>query len=276
MISHLTEKQDKSPLYYLRIQPSIGLEQAWQALESLNIEVLYGSEEEETKQVEIVAVIPSLDVLKSFDWIISCIPYDLPKIDWQSQWALHGYNYQDGFVHVDLASFGGAQQTLKLLPGPGFGDLSHATTRLVLRLLTHYLNGQIILDIGCGSGILTLAALTLGASYAYGIDIDSEALEHAHQNACLNHLEKKCLFCLPSEFVWKQDTPPLILMNMIRSEQEIAWNSLPSLHTQKNLCLTSGIQQEERDIYLAQALAWGWSLEKEIQEDDWLAFVFRT
>lgn len=276
MILHLNEEKEKFPVYCLHIHPTLSLEQAWHALESLGIEVLYGSEEEESKQIEIVAMIPTLDVLKSLNWIHTCTPYKLPEIDWQSQWALHGHDYHDGFVHLDLADFGGTSHILKLLPGPGFGDLSHPTTRLVLHLLTHYLKEQVVIDIGCGSGILTLAALALGASYAYGIDIDSEALEHAYQNACLNHVEQKCVFCLPPEFTWKHSTPSLILMNMIRSEQEIAWKSLPSLHSQKSLCLTSGIRQEERDIYLAQTSAWGWSLEKEIQEGEWLTFAFHT
>lgn len=275
MILPSNEEKEKSPVYCLHIQPTMKLEQAWHLLESLGIEILYGSEEEESQQIEIVAMIPTLNVLKSLNWIYTCTPYKLPEIDWQSQWALHGHDYHDGFVHFDLADFGGISHILKLLPGPGFGDLSHPTTRLMLRLLTNYLKEQIIIDIGCGSGILTLAALALGASYAYGIDIDSAALEHAYQNACLNQLEQKCVFCLPPEFAWKHSKPSLILMNMIRSEQEVAWNSLPSLHAQKNLCLTSGIRQEERDLYLAQTLTWGWILEKEIQEEEWLAFAFR-
>ncbi len=108
-------------------------------------------------------------------------------------------------------------------PGPGFGDFSHPTTRLALQLLSRYLKEQCVIDIGCGSGILALAAATMGAQAVYGIDIDSKAIEHSIQNALLNRLEQQCTFCLANEFHWLPTSSPLlILMNMIQYEQKTA------------------------------------------------------
>ena len=76
---------------------------------------------------------------------------------------------------------------LILDPGLAFGTGSHATTRLCLRWLENRIRGgETVLDYGCGSGILAIAALKLGASRAVGIDIDSDAVAVARANATRN------------------------------------------------------------------------------------------
>lgn len=76
---------------------------------------------------------------------------------------------------------------LMLDPGLAFGTGSHATTRLCLRWLeSRIAGGETVLDYGCGSGILAIAALKLGASRAVGIDIDSDAVAAARANARRN------------------------------------------------------------------------------------------
>ena len=74
-----------------------------------------------------------------------------------------------------------------LNPGLTFGTGSHASTQLCLTLLEKYLRpGDRVLDLGCGSGILSIAALNLGASRAVGVDIDPKAVDVAYENAGLN------------------------------------------------------------------------------------------
>jgi len=108
---------------------------------------------------------------------------------WDKQWELFSPNFKDGKAHIDLTPYG-CPQILQLYPGPGFGDLSHPTTRIVLRLMQPYIKDQAVLDIGCGSGILSLAAAAMGASQVDGYDIDPEAVEHAKKNATLNSLKR--------------------------------------------------------------------------------------
>lgn len=82
---------------------------------------------------------------------------------------------------------------LRIDPGLAFGTGSHPTTRLVLAWLARELRGAkgkdggpIVLDYGCGSGILSIAAARLGAAEAYGVDIDPQALVTAAENAARN------------------------------------------------------------------------------------------
>ena len=76
---------------------------------------------------------------------------------------------------------------LYLNPGLTFGTGSHATTQLCLELLEEAVQpGCRVLDLGCGSGILAIAALALGADSAIGVDIDPKAVDVAYENAAMN------------------------------------------------------------------------------------------
>ena len=76
---------------------------------------------------------------------------------------------------------------LILNPGLTFGTGSHATTRLCLTALEERVHGgERVLDLGCGSGILSIAALKLGAISAFACDIDDKCLDVAYENAALN------------------------------------------------------------------------------------------
>lgn len=179
-------------------------------------------------------------------------------INWQEQWALFAPHFQNGLSHIPVGP-----HTLRLKPGPGFGDLSHPTTQLMLSALAPHVANRHVLDVGCGSGILTLASLLYGALSAHGVDIELDALAHARENNTLNNL--RATFSLPSPHV----KPDIALMNMILSEQRIARVPAP-------LQLTSGILLSQRDLYLAETASWGWTPLAEHTSGEWLAVLFRT
>lgn len=80
---------------------------------------------------------------------------------------------------------------LYLNPGLTFGTGSHASTQLCLEGVEEYtVPGRSVLDLGCGSGILSIAALCLGANHAVAVDIDPKAVDVAYENAALNGIGK--------------------------------------------------------------------------------------
>lgn len=84
------------------------------------------------------------------------------------------------------------RKILKIDPGLAFGTGSHETTQLCLEMLEKYLKPKDnLLDIGCGSGILSIAAILLGANKATGVDIDELAIKTAKENAKINKISDK-------------------------------------------------------------------------------------
>ena len=78
---------------------------------------------------------------------------------------------------------------IEIDPGIAFGTGSHETTKLCIQALDKYVkNGDSVLDVGCGSGILSIAALKLGAKHATAIDIDEVAVKVAAENMAVNHI----------------------------------------------------------------------------------------
>lgn len=182
------------------------------------------------------------------------------EIDWTEQWAMHAPEFHDGRAHVHLPN----STIIELLPGPGFGDCSHPTTKLVLDLMACFVDGETIFDIGSGSGILSIAAGKMGAKKIYACDIDPHALEHTIQNGIANQLTIETTTPLQCN--------PVVLMNMIACEQREAW----STHQMPfKTLITSGILTTEKKEYLTYAYAQGWQLLNEASHSGWLAYVFK-
>lgn len=90
----------------------------------------------------------------------------------------------------------GAKLVVRIDPGLAFGTGSHPTTKLVLRFLERTLRGgERVLDYGCGSGVLAMAAAKLGASQVHAVDIDPQAVNVTHENSRSNRVKVRA--CLP-------------------------------------------------------------------------------
>ncbi len=111
--------------------------------------------------------------------------------DWENNWKAFYKPMEIGDRLIVIPDWeeaeAGDRVALRLNPGLIFGTGSHATTRLCLQALERIVTpGMAVLDLGCGSGILSIAALLLGAERAYGCDIDDKAVDVAYENAALN------------------------------------------------------------------------------------------
>ena len=116
---------------------------------------------------------------------------DLEDADWENNWKQYYKPMEIGDRLIVIPDWEEADPqgrvALRLNPGLTFGTGSHATTRLCLQALEKLVRpGMSVLDLGCGSGILSIAALLLGADWAYACDIDEKAVDVAYENAALN------------------------------------------------------------------------------------------
>ena len=115
--------------------------------------------------------------------------------DWENNWKQFYKPMEIGERLLVVPEWEQAKESdrVKLILNPGltFGTGSHATTRLCLTSLEkHIRGGEKVLDLGCGSGILSIAALLLGASDAFACDIDDKCVGIAYENAALNGIDK--------------------------------------------------------------------------------------
>ena len=119
---------------------------------------------------------------------------NLQDSDWENNWKQYYKPMEIGERLIVIPEWLQAEThgrvPLILNPGLTFGTGSHATTRLCLKALEKTVkNGDRVLDLGCGSGILSIAALKLGAETAFACDIDEKCKTVAYENAALNDVD---------------------------------------------------------------------------------------
>lgn len=129
--------------------------------------------------------------------------------DWEREWMTHYQPIECAndlwIVPKWLTPPNPKATNIIMDPGLAFGTGYHATTRLCLDWLSESaalgnLKDKVIIDYGCGSGILGIAALLLGAKHVYAVDIDPQAVLATKQNAERNQVESSLTSCLPDEF----------------------------------------------------------------------------
>ena len=143
---------------------------------------------------------------------------------------------------------------LVLDPGLAFGTGSHPTTALCLRWLNEFpLKGQSVLDYGCGSGILGIAALKLGASEAIGVDIDPQAVDSTAYNAGNNGVEMPC--GLP-DFPLAKRQFPVVVANILSNPLKVLAPSLCNHVEAGGQLVLSGVLARQAEEVIAHYRQW--------------------
>lgn len=162
---------------------------------------------------------------------------------------------------------------LNLDPGLAFGTGSHETTRMCLCALESYAKeGVSLLDIGCGSGILSIAGLLLGCDKAVGVDIDALAVKTARENAVLNKVEDRFeAFCgnLTDKVQGKYD---VVVANIVADAIIMLSESAYNFMTSKSVYIVSGIIDSRVDE-VRDALSKNFSIINEITDKGWYCLV---
>jgi ribosomal protein L11 methyltransferase len=151
-------------------------------------------------------------------------------------------------------------------PGLAFGTGSHPTTRLCLRWLDNNLKGgESVLDYGCGSGILAIAALKLGAASAVGVDVDTQAVTASRDNAVANQVEN-VEFYLPNNA--PKGSYDLVVANILTNPLRMLAPLLANATRQGGQIVLSGILESQAQDVMGIYEQW-FDLNTPIFEDGW-------
>lgn len=164
---------------------------------------------------------------------------------------------------------------LNIDPGLAFGTGKHETTRLCMEALERYVSpGKKVLDVGCGSGILGIAAVLLGADSAFGVDIDETAVRTANENAGINGVGGR-FTAIAGDLVDKVTEKYDIVVANIVADAIIALSaSAPRFMTDNAVYIVSGIIDARADD-VKNTVKDSFDIVEENTLGGWYCFVLR-
>jgi ribosomal protein L11 methyltransferase len=163
--------------------------------------------------------------------------------------------------------------TVVVNPSMGFGTGHHATTRLTLKALQDLpLDNRTVLDIGCGSGVLAIAAVKLGAHSALGIDIDPDALENARENSGLNQMGDRVRY-EEGDFREMTIRADVVVANLTGGLLERSAAKLSALVAPGGSLIVSGFMESEKSA-VVPALEKFLTLQTMAQEEEWMCATY--
>jgi ribosomal protein L11 methyltransferase len=183
---------------------------------------------------------------------------------------------------------------VKINPGMAFGTGTHPSTQLCLEFIEGALDQaraspyrtdaefpRTFIDLGCGSGILSISALKLGASSALGVDIDPESISNARENASLNGIGPELALGVGSlqdilEGRFPLRTAPLVAANILAPViVRLFEEGLAELVEQGGAIILGGILQSQAETVQAAAQHSGLGLRDRRQSGDWVALAMQ-
>lgn len=164
-----------------------------------------------------------------------------------------------------------SEVVIKLEPGCAFGTGTHQTTQLCMKALEKYMkNGYKVADIGMGSGILSILAKKLGASYVYGCDNDETVIEVAKENAAKNG--EICTFELGTADKI-HDKFDFVVANILHFVLAEIMSDLKNIMKDGALMSLSGILDEKKQMVIDAIERENLKIVEEIKQDQWTSFV---
>lgn len=202
--------------------------------------------------------------------------------DWQNNWKQYFHPMPIGKKLLIRPVWednydAGDRKVLDIEPGLAFGSGSHPTTQLCLETLENYITpDNTVLDIGCGSGILSIAALLLGARSAFGVDIDSLAVKTAKANALQNGFGDDKFTVVQGNLSDKVNGKfNVVVANIVADIIMEFNNTVGDFLTDDGIYITGGIIESREDEVLLSFAQNGFEVTDRFENNGWLVFVLK-
>ena len=169
----------------------------------------------------------------------------------------------------------GDRAVLNIEPGAAFGTGTHDTTRLCLETLDKIIkDGDTVLDIGCGSGILAIASMLLGATEGFGVDIDELAVKTAKENGKMNGLDEPELKFVCGDLADKVTKQyDVVVANIVADIIILFSTQVRAFMKQGAKFIASGIIDTRADEVVTALQSAGLKLVERIEQGGWVCLV---
>lgn len=169
----------------------------------------------------------------------------------------------------------GDRAVLNIEPGAAFGTGTHDTTRLCLEVLDETVTDKdTVLDIGCGSGILAIAAMLLGAGKGFGVDIDEVAVKTAKENAKMNSINESDLQFVCGDLADKvTEKYSIVVANIVADIIKLFSTQVRDFMLPGAKFIASGIIDTRADEVCASLEAAGLKIVRRIEQGGWVCLV---
>lgn len=214
------------------------------------------------------------------------IPYTLrtegiKEEDWAFGWKKYYHPLRVGEHIVICPSWESCELSegdvmMRLDPGMAFGTGTHETTRLCLAMLEHYVfDGCKMLDIGCGSGVLSIGAALMGASQTVGVDIDATAVRVAQENAGMNHVTDKTNYLCGDLTEKVSGKYHIVCANIVADVILRLAPQVGDFMEDNGILLVSGIIDSCREEVAQALIEEGFQVIEDLEEKGWCAMAVR-
>lgn len=210
-------------------------------------------------------------------------------VDWVNNWKQYFHQfYIDDILVIPSWEDVKAEDSDKLVihidPGTAFGTGMHETTQLCIRALRKYVkNGDLVLDVGCGSGILGMLALKFGAGHSSGTDLDPCALDATHENMEVNGIAKDQYEVMIGNIIDDKDVQDavgyekydIVLANILADVLEPLTPVIVHQMKPGAVYITSGIIEDKETVVTEAVKAAGLEVLEVNHQGEWVSVVAR-
>ena len=210
-------------------------------------------------------------------------------VDWVNNWKQYFHQfYIDDILVIPSWEDVKAEDSDKLVihidPGTAFGTGMHETTQLCIRALRKYVkNGDLVLDVGCGSGILGMLALKFGAGHSIGTDLDPCALDATHENMEVNGIAKDQYKVMIGNIIDDKDVQDavgyekydIVLANILADVLEPLTPVIVHQMKPGAVYITSGIIEDKETVVTEAVKAAGLDVLEVNHQGEWVSVVAR-
>lgn len=201
--------------------------------------------------------------------------------DWENEWKKHFHNFKVGrnfFIvpswEFDQVAVSESDKVIKIDPGMAFGTGDHATTSLCLTLMEDIIEDhQKVIDVGTGSGILSIGAHLLGARSIKATDIDELSLKVATENIKLNDCSEDITVEKGDLLKDENDQYDVVIANILAHIIDDMINDAYSHLNNDGYFISSGIIVEKKDEIINHLEAVGFQVQETLVEDGWVAIL---